>query len=161
MSSIISIKKENQIEFYADSQASSGSYKENVDKIFQFENFTFGVAGDLCYTSILKYFLKTNPIKTENIEGYLFDIFLKMKKFQKENDCPEIGETSFVIAYNNKLFEIDNFTILEKEEAYLGSGARTCRAAIESGSKPHKAIEITSRIDLYTNNDVKTIIHKF
>jgi hypothetical protein len=162
MSIIIAQKKENCIEFYADTQFIRSGYKDTVSKIDTCSGFTFGVAGDLAYLSILKYFLEVDKdFRIENTETFLMNTFTKIKKFSVEMEIANLNKSAFLIAYKNKLFEFCNFALIPRQIGFIGSGSNVARALVAQGLQPKEAIRKVSDYDVYVNNSVESVYHNF
>ena len=139
-------KKNNNVVMGADTCGSDGDYKvSRLDtKIFMNGDFLIGCTSSFRMIQILRYKFKPPEINDKDIYEYLctdfvdeLQKFFKASGFLQELSTKELRGGNFLVAYKNRLFEIESdFQVGENSCGYyaIGSGfkfAYGCLYAVE------------------------------
>ncbi|MBE6577810.1 MAG: hypothetical protein E7653_06705 [Ruminococcaceae bacterium] len=148
MSVVIAIKKNDRIYMAADTQTSCGDIKktylgEKSRKITRFENgILLGHVGTLHNSQIVcahpeiftvpKDDEMTKKYIVQNIIPKLFQLYRENDMRVKEDDVPAKMEESYLLAYKDKLFQIDSvFDVTVHDHfAEIGSGGSMTHAGL-------------------------------
>ena len=126
-------KKNNRVVMGADSCGSNGSFKTNRKDVKMFKNdkFLFGCTSSYRMIQLLHYKFKPPEINGKEIHSYLCTDFVdeiikcfEDNGFMQEYTNKQIKGGTFLVAYENRLFNIeDDFQVSENECGYDSCGS--------------------------------------
>ncbi|MBK68003.1 MAG: hypothetical protein CMP22_07740 [Rickettsiales bacterium] len=159
---VVAVKKQNGIVSIASDDATTSGYTtiSNADnksftKLKQIGKYTIAGSGLTSITSLLFMYAKTHLIRENSEEGVLdwFKGFLDWRK-EKTGEYG-ISSNNFIIVWDNKIYEFQDFQVTEIRENYaIGSGRDFALAAMYMGASAKKAVECAINFDSYCSAPV-------
>lgn len=163
---VIAAKKfDDCIRFAADSMISSDNTKHTqheVNKIFHTFGMTVGGAGNLSEINLLKIYAKNRKPK-EADEISVIEFFLEFESWAKKKRDNFIIENEYIIALENKLFNIcDGYEVYEVKSFHsIGVGADFAIAILHTGGTPLEAVRVACDLCVLCGIPILELVHTF
>lgn len=171
MTTIIAVPGEKSVRFAWDTQVTSGNRAETgYEKVFQNGPVTFGVAGHLRTSNILRYMNIPDQDKHKKdydtrkwIVNKLTPAILEaVQKHGASNTYQDKAYTngSAIIHVDGVTGYLDSDLSFSESElgAYaVGSGSEYALGALVAGVSPKDSVKVAAALDLYTGGEVRTM----
>ena len=167
MTTIVAYQYPDKAVIYCDNQVTSGHIRYNdkrMAKISRRGEYLIAGAGEVQACDIAQHiWLPPAPTPKDSKDLYHFMITKVMPSLRKclkdngynfEDDIDDDYRFKFIIALEGQLFEVDDdCSICVRDDGLygVGSGSEFALGAMHAGASPLKALEIASRLDVFTS----------
>ena len=151
----------NKIVMCADSIVTNGWSKDtkgDFTKLKKENGIVVGSAGTAQEASLFWHYITThNP--ADATEKAVLDHVIEFTKWRKDYDGEAKIENSYLLAYKNKLFNIQGLLVYEvKDFAAIGCGEDYALAALHLGHDEHEAVKVACALSCFVAEPVVTEI---
>lgn len=159
MTTIAIINNKEFIEVSVDSQCTLCSAKifDDLNKFFENDNFLIVASGKTHQIRQIQQIFYDDNIIDLDIKTFK-NIIEKYNEFEEEDDKKEF-EIIVINKKTKKIFMIENTNFYEISDVKFitsGSGFKFALAALHLNKNTKQAVKLASKLDIYTNDNIKT-----
>ncbi len=165
MSVIAAKKYENKIVVAADSQISYGGMNRKFPDVKMRKinsDLIIGVTGTAETCGLLWIYFETHSLEPASCEKTIMNFITDFVRWRKDYAGGDSFDSSFIIVYKDKIFEVFGFSIIEiTDYVAIGSGFEMATAALYLGHSPKEAVKVACDLTNYVGEPIKEEVIKF